>query len=232
MSDQNTTNKATQRETRAKEKAAAELALEVENDVREERKSARTNKRLYGFDPDKVGGYTRVPNVYWDNLSEFKAYNIKTGELRKDKTGNYLHASKFEDADGKFRYRADPLEPLDHLVLMTIMMWYQRKANAMSIQFSVRDLAKKIGKSERQVHRAVKKLRDLNYIRQVGRVGVRGGHVANYDITLFLQYLRYIADNVRLREAQKEKEAFSDFGSDAHQFEDVLKDFEVVPIER
>ena len=78
----------------------------------------------------------------------------------------------------------------------------------------------------------MKKLRDLNYIRQVGRVGVRGGHVANYDITLFLQYLRYIADNVRLREAQKEKEAFSDFGSDAHQFEDVLKDFEVVPIER
>ena len=118
----------TQRETRAKEKAAAELALEVENDVREERKSARTNKRLYGFDPDKVGGYTRVPNVYWNNLSGFKAYNIKTGELRKDKTGNYLHASKFEDADGNFRYRADPLEPLDHLVLMTIMMWYQRKA--------------------------------------------------------------------------------------------------------
>ena len=54
----------------------------------------------------------------------------------------------------------------------------------------------------------MKKLRDLNYIRQVGRVGVRGGHVANYDITLFLQYLRYIADNVRLREAQKRKKLF------------------------
>ena len=89
------------------------------------------------------------------------------------------------DSKGNLVDYPAPLEPIDHLILMTLLMWYQRKANAMAIQFSVRDLAKKIGKSERQIHRVVKKLRDLNYIRELGKIGVPGGHVVNYDITVF-----------------------------------------------
>ena len=232
MSDLSKNAKTEQRNKRAAEKAAAEVAQEIEEAVRKEKKGARINTRLYNFDPEKIGGYTRVPNVYWENLSSFRAFNLKTGELRKDKSGNCLHVSKVVDSKGNLVDYPAPLEPIDHLILMTLLMWYQRKANAMAIQFSVRDLAKKIGKSERQIHRVVKKLRDLNYIRELGKIGVPGGHVVNYDITPFLSYLKSIADKARLRKAEKERDSLSDFGKQAHPFEDVLKDFEVVPNER
>ena len=229
MSKLDKAQKTERRNEIAAKRAAAQSAYEIEVEVREERKKARTNVRLYAFDPEKVGGYTRIPNVYFENLSKFKAFNLKTKKFRKDKSGKNLHVSKILDSNGDLVDYPDPLEPVDHLILMTLLMWYQRKANAMAIQFSVRDLAKTIGKSERQVHRVVKKLRDLNYIREVSKIGVRGGHVVNYDIIPFLQYLKAIAGEARLIKATKERDSFSNFGEQEQSSEDSSENFEVAP---
>ena len=208
-------------------KELAELALKLEEEAAEEAKDARRASRLYGFDPVKVGGYTRFPNVYMNNFSVFKAYNYRQKAFVKDKNGANLYTSFKRDEDGKLKEFADPLEPLDHLILMHLLMWYQRTANSTKISFSKRDLAKTIGKSERQVHRAVKKLKDLGYITESGKLGVPGGHVVQYDIKTFLKILKWIANRERVLRAKQKLNSVSDFASEEDDITDVIDENEV-----
>ena len=207
-------------------KELAELAVQKDKEASEEAKDARRAKRLFGFDPVDVGGYTRLPNVYLNNLMNFRAYNYHKKTVIKDKNGNPLHTSSKPDKDGILKPYPDPLEPLDHLILMHLLMWYQRTANNAKISFSKKELAKAIGKSERQVHRSVKKLKDLEYITETGKLGVHGGHVVQYDITTFLQILKWIAHKDHLARAEEKLKSVSDFSSQQDDIFDVLDEIE------
>ena len=215
----------------------AEDAQRIEDEATMEGKAARTGMRLYNFDARKVGGYTRLPNVYLENLASFKAKNYVDRTFLQDKKGKNLYCHTKKDADGniikdekgKIVECPDPLEPLDHLILQHCLMWYQRIGNKNRVAFSKAQIAREIGKSERQIHRSVKKLKELKYITETGKKAVKGGHIVEYNITVFLEMLEFIAKQNQKSKARKKKNSFSDFSQDTDETGIILEEMEVAP---
>ena len=187
-------------------KEMADLLQLYEAEAKNEAKIRRPLTTLYGFDPAAkgLGGYTRIPNIIFTVFSTFKAKNLDTDQIVTKNDGTPLWTEFKENKDGNPECVPANLAQLELSVILYMLSIYQRTGNRRNVSFSKKELSKNLGKSYSTINRSVDKLERLAYIKkQDKRIGVKGGHVRQYDITPFIEELQKAVYRYRITNAQK-----------------------------
>ena len=137
----------------------------------------------YGKYPLDAPGYSPIPNIFFVKQNEFTAAHSKTGEQV-------------------------PLEPLEICILLQMLSLYKSK-DSQDITISQPFLAKRLGKSDRQIARSLKKLIINDYLSKpsasvpatgFGNKNVNA-RVNSYSIVPFLQKMEHQAKLYKLADA-------------------------------